>query len=88
MCITNYASNNDIFNKLPNPGFSHHESGGAIMGTSPKQSVVNKLSQIWDCNNIYICDQSIFPKLNYVNPTLTSMAVSLKTARNFCKKNK
>lgn len=81
-------SNSNIFNKLPNPGFSHHESGGAIMGTSPKQSVVNKLGQIWDCNNIYICDQSVFPKLNYINPTLTSMAISLRTARNFAKKNR
>ena len=79
-------SNYKIFNNLPNPGFSHHESGGAIMGNSSKKSVVNKLGQIWDCKNIYICDQSIFPRLNYVNPTLTSMAISLRSTRLFAKR--
>lgn len=81
-------SNYKIFKNLPNPGFSHHESGGAIMGNSSKKSVVNKLGQIWDCRNVYICDQSIFPRLNYVNPTLTSMAISLRSARLFTKRYK
>lgn len=81
-------SNFKIFNKLPNPGFSHHESGGAIMGYSPNNSVVNKVGQIWNCKNVYVCDQSIFPRLNYVNPTLTCMAISLRTARIFAKTNK
>ncbi len=81
-------SNFKVFNKLPNPGFSHHESGGAIMGHSPNSSVVNKFGQIWNCKNVYVCDQSIFPRLNYVNPTLTCMAISLRSARIFTKATK
>ena len=79
-------SNFKIFNKLPNGGFSHHESGGAIMGTNKHNSVVNQYGKIWDCHNVFICDQSVFPFLSFVNPTLTSMAISLRSARNFANK--
>ena len=65
--------------KIPNPGLSHHESGGAIMGFNKKNSVVDKNCKVWGLKNLFICDMSIFPSLSPFNPTLTSLAITSRT---------
>ena len=65
--------------KIPKPGLSHHESGGAIMGFNKKNSVVDKNGKVWGLKNLFICDMSIFPSLSPYNPTLTSLAITNRT---------
>jgi gluconate 2-dehydrogenase alpha chain len=55
---------------------STHVQGGAIMGTSPETSVVNKYLQHWDIPNLFVIGGSAFPQNAAPNPTLTVMALT------------
>ena len=57
-----------------------HEVGGAIMGSDPKKSVVNKWCQTWDVENVFITDGAPFPSNADKNPTLTIMANAWRVA--------
>jgi gluconate 2-dehydrogenase alpha chain len=59
---------------------STHVQGGAIMGTSPDRSVVNSYLQHWQANNLFILGASAFPQNSSANPTLTLLALVLRTA--------
>ncbi|WP_434777547.1 GMC family oxidoreductase [Neisseria sp. Ec49-e6-T10] len=48
---------------------STHLTGGAIMGTNPKNSVVNKFLQSWDVSNLFVLGASSFPQNFGYNPT-------------------
>jgi choline dehydrogenase-like flavoprotein len=61
------------------PGTFVHEVGGARMGTSPQDSVVNGHGQLWEANNVFVTDGACWPTAGWQNPTLTMMAI---TARN------
>lgn len=60
-----------------------HIIGTCRMGTDPAGSVVNPDGRAHDLANLYICDNSIFPSALSVNPALTIMALSLRTADQF-----
>ncbi len=60
-----------------------HVIGTAMMGTDAAKSVVNPDGQSHEIPNLYICDNSIFPSALSVNPALTIMALSLRTADKF-----
>jgi choline dehydrogenase-like flavoprotein len=60
---------------------SSHESGGAPMGSDPASSVVRPDNRLWDAANVLVCDSSCFPSLPPQNPSLTSMALSLRASR-------
>ena len=62
---------------------SAHTIGTCRMGTDPTQSVVDADSKSFDVPNLYIMDNSIFPSALSVNPALTLMALSLRTADRF-----
>jgi gluconate 2-dehydrogenase alpha chain len=55
---------------------STHIQGGAIMGTSPEHSVVNRYLQHWDLPNLFVVGASAFPHNAAPNPTLTAMALT------------
>ena len=57
-----------------------HIQGGAIMGTSPDQSVVNPWLQHWKMPNLFVVGSSSFPQNSSANPTLTIVAVSHRAA--------
>ncbi len=59
---------------------STHIQGGAIMGTSPETSVVNPWLQHWDAPNVFVLGASAFPQNPSGNPTLTVLALTLRTA--------
>jgi len=48
---------------------STHNTGGAIMGTNPKESVVNKYLQSWDVSNVFVMGACAFPQNMGYNPT-------------------
>ncbi len=53
-----------------------HLCGGAIMGTDPKNSVVNRYLQSWDIPNLFVFGASAFPQNAGYNPTTTIGAVT------------
>ena len=46
-----------------------HTTGGAIMGTDPKTSAVNRYLQSWDTPNVFVVGASAFPQNMGYNPT-------------------
>lgn len=62
------------------PYQSTHNTGGAIMGTDPKASVVNRHLQSWDVPNVFVLGASVFPQNAGYNPTGTVGALAYWTA--------
>lgn len=60
-----------------------HVIGTARMGLSGDDAVVDRNGRAFDVPNLYICDNSVFPSALSVNPALTIMALSLRTADKF-----
>ncbi len=61
------------------PGYGIHEMGGARMGIDPKASVLNQFQQTHDVSNLLVMDASGFPSGGCQNPTLTIMALALRS---------
>ena len=57
-----------------------HTIGTCRMGKSADTSVVDAFGQSHDIDNLWICDNSVFPSALAANPALTIMALSLRTA--------
>jgi gluconate 2-dehydrogenase alpha chain len=53
-----------------------HNTGGAIMGSDPKTSVVNKYLQSWDISNLFVMGAGAFPQNPGYNPTGTVGALT------------
>jgi len=64
-----------------NYGGSGHIMGTTRMGTTSKNSVVNKDCQSWDHENLFILGSSVFPTSSTANPTSTAAALSIRTVR-------
>ena len=60
-----------------------HIIGTARMGKSGDDAVVDANGRAFDVHNLYISDNSTFPSALSVNPALTIMALSLRTADKF-----
>jgi len=58
-----------------------HNTGGAIMGASPADSVVNKFLQSWDVSNVFSLGAGAFPQNAGYNPTGTVAALTYHAAR-------
>jgi len=67
--------------QLPNrvPGFGIHELGLARMGNDPKTSVLNAFCQSHDIKNLFVMDASSFVSGGCQNPTLTIMALAVRS---------
>ena len=51
------------------PYQSTHNTGGTIMGTNPRDSVVNKYLQSWNCHNLFTVGANVFAHNATYNPT-------------------
>jgi choline dehydrogenase-like flavoprotein len=60
-----------------------HVIGACRMGDDPADSVVDRDGRAHDVPNLFVCDNSVFPSALSVNPALTIMALSLRTADRF-----
>ena len=56
-----------------------HEVGAARMGTDPKTSVLTPYLQTHDISNLFVMDGSSFPSSAWQNPTLTIMALAVRS---------
>jgi choline dehydrogenase-like flavoprotein len=61
------------------PGYGIHEMGSARMGKDPKQSVLNQFQQSHDVKNLFVMDAAGFPSGGCQNPTLTIMAMAVRS---------
>ena len=62
------------------PGATIHELGGCRMGADPSKSVVNSFGQTHEARNLFVVDGSIFVTTSEKNPTITILALSLRSA--------
>jgi gluconate 2-dehydrogenase alpha chain len=53
-----------------------HNTGGAIMGSEPKSSAINRYMQSWDLHNLFVLGASAFPQNPGYNPTGTVGALT------------
>jgi len=61
------------------PGWGIHEMGVARMGTDPKKSVLNQFQQAHDVPNLFVMDAASFTSGACQNPTLTIMALAVRS---------
>ncbi|HEY5106484.1 MAG TPA: GMC family oxidoreductase [Caulobacteraceae bacterium] len=57
-----------------------HNTGGAIMGTNPRESALNKYLQSWDVANLFVVGATAFPQQAGYNPTGTVAALAYHAA--------
>ncbi|MEA3106513.1 MAG: gluconate 2-dehydrogenase alpha chain, partial [Gammaproteobacteria bacterium] len=84
----NEASARDSWTVVPYQ--STHNTGGTIMGTNPRDSVLNKYLQSWDCHNLFVVGANVFPHNSSYNPTGPVGALAYWTAdaiKNVYRKN-
>jgi choline dehydrogenase-like flavoprotein len=58
-----------------------HLVGGARMGFSPDDSVVDSSHRVWGIDNLFVVDGSVMPTQGSANPALTIMALADRWAR-------
>ena len=61
-------------------GLGIHEMGTARMGSTPKESVLNKHNQVWGAKNVFVTDGSAMVSSGCTNPSLTYMALTARAA--------
>ncbi|PYV41147.1 MAG: GMC family oxidoreductase [Acidobacteria bacterium] len=61
------------------PGRGIHEVGVARMGNDAKKSVLNQFQQAHDIKNLFVCDGAGFTSTACQNPTLTIMALCVRS---------
>ncbi len=61
------------------PGFAIHEVGVARMGAEPRKSVLNQFEQAHDVKNLFVMDGAAFTTTACQNPTLTIMALAVRS---------
>jgi choline dehydrogenase-like flavoprotein len=61
------------------PRWALHEAGIARMGADPKKSVLNQFQQTHDVKNLFVMDASGFTSNPCQNPTLTIMALCVRS---------
>ncbi len=57
-----------------------HEVGGARMGDSARDSVLNQYCQSWDVSNLFVTDGACFASNADKNPTLSIMAIAWRAS--------
>jgi glucoside 3-dehydrogenase (cytochrome c) catalytic subunit len=73
------ATNISTHRRPNTPGYAIHEVGVARMGDDPKGSVLNQFEQSHDVKNLFVLDGAAFPSTACQNPTLTIMAVCVRS---------
>ncbi|GAA2228384.1 GMC family oxidoreductase [Kitasatospora cystarginea] len=73
------APDNSEFKMSPGGG-AIHEVGGARMGTSPQDSVLDSYNRCWDVKNLFVMDGAAFASSPDKNPTLTILALAARSS--------
>jgi choline dehydrogenase-like flavoprotein len=70
------------------PRWALHEAGIARMGSDPKKSVLNQFQQTHDVKNLFVMDASGFTSNPCQNPTLSIMALCVRSCDNLMEEMK
>jgi gluconate 2-dehydrogenase alpha chain len=62
------------------PSQTTHNTGGAVMGSDPSRSAINRYLQSWDVSNVFVMGASAFPQNTGMNPTGTVGALAFWAA--------
>jgi gluconate 2-dehydrogenase alpha chain len=62
------------------PYQSTHNTGGAIMGDRPDNSVTDSYGRVWDTPNVFVTGATLYPQNPGMNPTETLCALAYRTA--------
>jgi choline dehydrogenase-like flavoprotein len=73
------ARNIETYARPSAPRWALHEAGTARMGNDPKKSVLNQFQQSHDIKNLLVMDASGFTSNPCQNPTLTIMALCVRS---------
>lgn len=65
---------------LPLFGTTHHHLGGTRMHADHRRGVVDGDCRVHSAPNLFVVGGSVFPTGGYVNPTLTIIALAVRTA--------
>lgn len=65
---------------LLDPGLENHEVGTCRMGVDPFTSATNPYGQIHGVQGLFVADNSVIPTSGTANPTLTTVALAIRTA--------
>ena len=80
--LLDHAKTRIITDDTPAPvAFASHETGTVRMGKDAKTSVLNGNCQSHETKNLFVVGGAAFPTYNEKNPTLTIMALAVRTAR-------
>lgn len=60
-----------------------HTLGACRMGSDGADAVVDADCRSFDIDNLYVCDNSVYPSATSANPCILQMALSLRTADRF-----
>jgi choline dehydrogenase-like flavoprotein len=74
---------------LPHPDnmlASAHQMGTCRMAADPQNGVVDPEGRVWETQNVYVCDASVFPSASGVNPMVTNMGITDWTSRQLARK--
>lgn len=63
-----------------------HHMGTTRMHSDPARGVVDEFGRVHEMENLYVVGSSVFPTGGVSNPTLTAVAVSLRTAEHVAEK--
>ena len=58
----------------------YHHMGTTRMSSDPKTGVTDAWGRVHGVENLYVCGSSLFPTSGWANPTLTILALTLRTA--------
>jgi len=61
--------------------FSAHQMGTCRLSTSSKMGAVDPNGEMWECDNLYVMDASVFPTASGANPMTTVMSISYMLSR-------
>jgi choline dehydrogenase-like flavoprotein len=73
------AKNVHVERSMSTPGWAIHEVGIARMGSDAKKSVLNQFQQTHDIKNLFVMDGAGFTSTACQNPTLTIMALCVRS---------
>ena len=62
------------------PGLDIHEMGGARMGTSPENSILNDRNQMHLCKNVFVTDGACMTSTGNQSPSILYMALTARAA--------
>jgi len=63
---------------------SAHQMGTCRVGTSPSNSAVNQSGKVWEVNNLYVADTSVFPTALGINPMVTVESIAYRIGLKIC----